>query len=335
MEQQNYSGRWLITGGLGFIGRRLTQHLLKHEGVSIKTFDNETVGQVSDYAALFNVDVKTNDPSGWSKPDSAIIRHVKGDIRNVDEVRNVIKDADYIIHLAANTGVEPSMNDPQYDMESNVVGTFNILESSRHLKNPPAIVFASSNAPLGAAELPANEKSPLRPLSPYGASKAAGEVYMSAYAESFDLRTAALRFGNVYGPGSLHKGSVVAKFIRRALAGQTLEIYGDGTQSRDFIYIDDLVRGIMLAATTANISGETFQLSPGSETTVQEITDSLTAALTARGHEAPDVRYTEKRKGDMQKNYSDVSKAKNKLGWIAEQDLTEGLGITVDWFLEQ
>jgi len=263
------------------------------------------------------------------------VRHVKGDIRDVKAVEQVIQGADYIVHLAANTGVEPSMNDPQYDMESNVVGTFNILEAARHLPNPHAIVFASSNAPLGAAELPANEKSPLRPLSPYGASKAAGEAYMSAYAESFDLRTAALRFGNVYGPGSLHKGSVVAKFIRRAVAGQPLEIYGDGTQSRDFIYIDDLVRGIMLAATTPGIAGETFQLSPGSETTVQEITDSLSEALMARGYEAPTVNYTEKRKGDMQKNYSDVSKAKNKLGWSTEQDLIEGLGVTLDWFLSK
>lgn len=333
MKKQNYSGRWLITGGLGFIGRRLTKHLLEHDGVSIKTFDNETVGQVEDYADLFDVEVITDNSSDWSLPGSKSVYHVKGDIRDSKAVEQVIKGANYIIHLAANTGVEPSMNNPQYDMESNVIGTFNILEAARHMSHPPAIVFASSNAPLGAAELPANEKSPLRPLSPYGASKAAGEVYMSAYAESFDLRTTALRFGNVYGPGSLHKGSVVAKFIRRALAGEPLEIYGDGTQSRDFIYIDDLVRGIMLAATTSGIAGETFQLSPGSETTVQEITDSLSTALTTRGYDAPSVTYTEKRKGDMQKNYSDVSKAKIKLGWSAQQDLTEGLAVTVDWFL--
>ena len=153
MKIQNYSGRWLITGGLGFIGRRLTKHLLEHDGVSIKTFDNETVGQVEDYADLFDVEVITDNSSDWSLPGSKSVYHVKGDIRDSKAVEQVIKGANYIIHLAANTGVEPSMNNPQYDMESNVIGTFNILEAARHMSHPPAIVFASSNAPLGAAEL--------------------------------------------------------------------------------------------------------------------------------------------------------------------------------------
>ena len=130
-------------------------------------------------------------------------------------------------------------------------------------------VFASSGAPVGEVKLPIHEELAPHPVSPYGASKLAGEGYCSAYYRTYGLETVALRFGNVYGPGSTHKGSVVAKFIRQALAGETLEIYGDGTQTRDFIYVDDLIKAIWQASRVPNIGGEESQIATNRETTLE------------------------------------------------------------------
>ena len=130
-------------------------------------------------------------------------------------------------------------------------------------------------APVGEANPPIHEELAPHPVSPYGASKLAGEGYCSAYYRTFGLETVVLRFGNVYGPGATHKDSVVAKFIRQALAGETLEIYGDGTQTRDFIYVEDLVKAIWQAATVSGVGGEIFQIATNRETTLHELTELL------------------------------------------------------------
>ena len=143
-----------------------------------------------------------------------------------------------------------------------------------------------------------------------------------------------LRFGNVYGPLSGHKNSVVAKFIKRALDGQPLEIYGDGSQTRDFIYIFDLVKAIRQAASVADIAGEAFQIATSQETTVGELAEALARVFEAKGLVMPEVRYSEPRLGDVMRNYSDTSKAYKRLGWRAETDLENGLPATLDWFLE-
>jgi UDP-glucose 4-epimerase len=170
-------------------------------------------------------------------------------------------------------------------------------------------------------------------VSPYGASKLAGEGYCSAYKRTFGIDTVMLRFGNVYGPGSVHKSSVVAKFVRRALAGEALEIYGDGTQTRDFIYIDDLIDAVLLAATVQGIGGEAFQIATSRETTVGEMAEKLVTSLKVVG--VPDVRLVnaEIRLGDVKRNFSDTTKAKHRLGWQAKIELDEGLHKTVSYFL--
>jgi UDP-glucose 4-epimerase len=161
----------------------------------------------------------------------------------------------------------------------------------------------------------------------------AGEGYCSAYFRSFGVETVALRFGNVYGPGSGHKNSVVAKFIRQALAGETLEIYGDGKQTRDFIYIDDLVRAIRLASTTEGVGGEIFQIASNTETTVCELAEKLLPVLADAGIEKVNLRHGSPRTGDVKRNYSDTSKAGRMLDWHSEVELAEGLKRTVEWFV--
>ena len=221
---------------------------------------------------------------------------------------------------------------PRLDMTLNVVGTFNYLEAAR-LNNVPRFVFASSGAPAGEVEPPIHEELPPHPVSPYGASKLAGEGYCSAYNKTFGIDTVILRFGNVYGPGSLHKSSVVAKFIRQAMNGETLEIYGDGSQTRDFVYIDDLINAVLRAAEVPNVGGEVFQIATNKETTVGEMAELLAKELSDAG--LPNIKLinSEKRLGDVMRNYSDTTKAREVLGWIAKTNLQEGVKKTIEYFI--
>jgi UDP-glucose 4-epimerase len=260
---------------------------------------------------------------------------VIGDIQDGDLALRAAEGADVIVHFAANTGVMPSVEDPRADCMSNVVGTLNYLEAARH-NGVGRFVFASSGGTvIGEAEPPIHEEMVAHPVAPYGASKLAGEGYCSAYFQTFGIETVALRFGNVYGPLSGHKNSVVARFIKRAKDGEILEIYGDGTQTRDFIYVDDLIRAVRLSATTDGVGGEVFQIATSAETTVQELTDKLLPALTAAGLKDVEVRKTAARRGEVRRNYADTSKARRMLGWKAEIGLDEGLRRTVDWFVRE
>jgi UDP-glucose 4-epimerase len=319
---------WLITGGCGFIGTALIRELVAEGGHAVRVLDSLTVGTRDDLAAVSNF--VEGDGSG-PFPGSGV-ELVVGDILDEGLARQVVREADVIVHLAANTGVEPSVRDPRKDCVTNVIGTLNYLEAARHA-GVGRFVFASSGAPLGEVEPPLHEELAPHPVSPYGASKLAGEGYCSAYWRTFGVETVALRFGNVYGPGSTHKGSAVARFVKRTMAGQPIEVYGDGTQTRDFIYVDDLIRAVRLAATVEGIGGEAFQIATSSETTVSELVGKLLPAMAEFGIPEPEVRRAAPRLGDVRRNYSDTTKAKEMLGWKAEVGLDEGLRRTVVYFV--
>ena len=218
-------------------------------------------------------------------------------------------------------------------MEANVVGVFNMLESAR-CHNVEKFVFASSGAPIGELESPPiHENLAPNPVSPYGASKLAGEGYCSAYFHSFGIDTISLRFGNVYGPRSKNKESVVAKFVKSALAGQRCEIYGDGSQTRDFVYSRDLVDAVIKAA-SSSIGGEVFQIASSREVTVNELADILKSKLASLGV-SMQIFNAALRVGDVRRNYSDTSKAKALLGWEAATSLDAGITLTLEYFLNQ
>ena len=325
--------KWLVTGGCGFIGTALVGDILAEGGHGVRVVDNLSVGSREDLgrAAPFT-ETTAPDPSGPKEGEA--VELVVGDILDEDLALRAASGCDVIVHLAANTGVAPSVADPRKDCVTNVIGTLNYLEAARR-RGVRRFVQASSGAPVGECTPPIHEEIPPRPVSPYGASKLAGEAYCSAYFRTFGVETVALRFGNVYGPGSGHKSSVVARFIRRALLGQPLEIYGDGRQTRDFLYIDDLVRAVRLAATAPGAAGEVFQIATAAETTVSEIVALLVPLLEARGVTGITVRHAERRPGDVTRNFSDTSKAARILGWRPETALPEGLARTVAWFLER
>lgn len=324
---------WLITGGCGFIGTAFIRSLFEEDGHSVRVVDDLSVGTREDLRVAGEfVEFSPGEvgPMGGGHPVELVV----GDILDEELALRVVEGVDAVIHLAANTGVAPSVEDPRRDCMSNVVGILNYLEAARH-SDVKRFVSASSGAAVGEVEPPLHEELASHPASPYGASKLAGEAYCSAYFRTFGVETVALRFGNVYGPLSGHKNSAVAKFIRRAMNGETLEIYGDGSQTRDFIYIGDLVRAIRRAATTEGVGGEVFQIATSHETSVNEMVELLLPALAETGMKDIEIHQTSPRLGDVMRNYSDTSKAERMLGWRSEIALEEGLRRTVEWFLER
>jgi len=322
--------KWLITGGCGFIGRALITRLLAEGGHRIRVYDNLSVGTRGDLAAVtaYGEGKVQDDPARWCEG----VELIEADILDTESALAASQGADVIVHLAANTGVAPSVEDPRADCQTNVIGTLNMLEAARHAE-VGRFVFASSGAPLGVQTPPLHEEMAPHPASPYGASKLAGEGYCSAYFHSFGVETVVLRFGNVYGEGSTRKASVVAKFIKQALAGEVLEIYGDGSQTRDFIHIGDLIRAVHTAAMRPSIGGDAFQIATSRETTVGELTKKLVVALKEEaGIDAQWVNGVS-RTGDVARNFSDTSRARKRLGWQAEMNLDDGLRQTVRFFL--
>lgn len=317
---------WLVTGGCGFIGSTLVTTLLER-GEKVRIVDNMSVGKISslprspEITAVEAVTEKFED-----------LQLVKADIRDAEAMRAVCQGADVAVHFAANTGVAPSVENPRMDCEVNVFGTLNLLEGARK-HGVRRVVMASSGAPLAGNEPPLHEEMAARPMSPYGASKLAGEGYLMAYHGSYGIEGVALRFGNVYGPGSFAKESVVAKFIKHALSGEALEIYGDGSQTRDFVFIDDLIEVVIRAALTENIGGEVFQIATSRESTVQEIAEAIAEIIAEETGTSVPVTLSAPRAGDAARSVSDVSKARDMLGYAPQTELRDGIRQTVNYFL--
>lgn len=321
---------WLITGGCGFIGLNLVKNLIEEKGHYIRIVDNFSVGTPKDLSVICEFNEIDENISPCTTQDKVDL--IMGDILDENLALRVAQNMDIIVHLAANTGVAPSVEDPRSDCLNNVIGTLNYLEAARH-NQVKRLIFASSGATIGECIPPIHEELPPHPVSPYGASKLACESYCSVYYRTYGLETVSLRFGNVYGQFSSSKNSVVAKFIKRAIDGKPLEIYGDGKQTRDFIYIDDLVEAIRLSTVSKQAAGETFQIATNKETTIRELTNNLLAILKDLGIQNVKSYNIAPLKGDVRRNYSDTSKAKRILGWEARTGIIDGLKKTSRWFL--
>ena len=323
----------LLTGGCGFIGVNLVEALLSHnKGNRIRVVDNLSVGTREDLVSIGQFCEITGEEI--ADTPSHELELLVGDVRDEPLASLACQGIDCVIHLAANTGVIPSIEDPKADCTSNVIGTLNYLDASRK-NSVKRFVFASSGAPLGEQEPPIHEEMVAHPISPYGASKLSGEAYCSAYYGSFGLETVALRFGNVYGPRSSHKGSVVAKFIRHIFADEPLTIYGDGNQTRDFVYVEDLAQAILLALEKAEIGGEVFQIATHKEHTVLEVAEALQRIAERELGKKSDIVFENERKGEVRRNFSDISKARKMLGFEPKFDLETGLERTFLWFIRE
>ena len=315
-NQKGQSETILITGGCGFIGTNLVKHLAE-KGYKIRILDNLSTGKEENLRAL--------QPRHPQLPGIDLI---VGDIRNQDVINRTVKGVAAIVHLAAHTDVVGSVENPSEDWDINVNGTLNLLEACRK-NGVERFILASSNAVLGEQPPPIDESVIPRPLSPYGASKLAGEALCSSYCHAFGLKTASLRFANCYGPYSEYKGSVIAKFIRCAMEGTPLTIYGDGNQTRDFIHVDDVCQAIYLVLTKQTLPcGEVFQIATGKETIINSLA-RLIADIA--GKDLPIIHQPE-RKGEIRRNYSNIDKARTMLGFEPKVELRAGLNDLWQWF---
>ena len=300
---------YLVTGGCGFIGVNLIPRLIE-QGARVRVLDNLSLGRREDVEPL-GVDLQI------------------GDIRDRSALTAACRGVDVVVHLAAHTRVVESLTDPQINFDVNAIGTLNVLEACRVAGIPKMIFASTGGAILGEQTPPVHEGMVPRPISPYGASKLAGEAYCSAYAGAYGLKTVALRFSNVYGPFSYHKGSVVAQFFRNLLRGEPIVIYGDGEQTRDFLYVADLVDAILLAD-KAELAGEVFQIASGRETSVRALVDAMKAMLPDRTF---DIRFEPARAGEILRNYANIEKARRMLGFDPTTRLDDGLPRTWQWFI--
>ena len=324
---------WLITGGCGFIGRNLVENLINEGGHYIRIIDNLSVGTLSDLSQVCCFGELPPKKEAFSTVAPGV-EVVVGDILDQELAVFLLEGIDVVVHLAANTGVGPSVKNPRKDCETNIIGTLNYLEAAKK-HNIKRFIFASSGAPVGECEPPIHEELPPHPVSPYGASKLAGEAYCSAYFKTFGVETVALRFGNVYGPYSSRKSSVVAQFIKNVMKKEPITIYGDGSQTRDFIFIQDLIRAIRSSASGKNIGGEIFQIATNQETTVNYVAQVVLSLFKKRG--LVDYYCIEKRSprlGDVQRNFSNTDKAKQLLNWNSTVSLEEGVEKTINWFMQ-
>jgi len=305
----------LVTGGCGFIGTNLVKHLADR-GHQVRILDNLSVGKEENLRKLQSRDSRL-----------LTVDLMIGDIRSRDVVSQAVKGMDAVVHLAAHTSVVESLENPKEDWDINVNGTLNLLEACRQTK-VDRFIFASSNAAVGEQPPPIDETKIPKPLSPYGASKLAGEALCSSYYHSFSLKTMALRFANVYGSYCDHKSSVTTRFMGWVRQGKPLIIYGDGNQTRDFICADDICQAIHLSliapdyrlANTDSYSG-VFQIASGVETSINELAEIMKEVT---GSNLQIIQESE-REGEIKRNYSDISKARAILGFEPRIKLREGL----------
>ena len=304
----------LVTGGAGFIGSHLVPQLLEL-GYSVTVLDNLSTGKLENLNGVL---------------DHPKFMFQRGDIRDKTIPNEVFERIDSIIHLAALIDVSASVADPSQNHEVNVDGTFNMLHASfKH--NVKKFVFASSTAVYGEVKtLPVQENSALHPISPYAASKVAGEAYCSAFASCFGLETIVLRFFNIYGLRSENSpySGVITKFLRKIINGEVLTIDGDGEQTRDFIHVSDVVKAVILALEHDGLKGEVFNVCTGVPTSINQ----LAAILKTVTGKNLNVKYGPARLGDIRSNYGDPAKAAKNLGFRASVDLTKGLQMLFEEF---
>jgi UDP-glucose 4-epimerase len=319
---------WLITGGCGFIGLNLVKELADEGGHEIRVVDNMSFGKADDLKYV--CEYKHTHPNNFKEP---VVELVEVDIKDKFYMNQVMEDIDYVVHLAAISGVRLSVDDPTTSFTTNVDGTFNLLEAARK-NNIKKFIFASSGAGVGDHKPPIHEDLPARPVSPYGATKLAGEGLCTSYYHSFGLETTSLRFSNVYGPFSHRKESLVAKLVKRVLDNKTFNIYGDGNQTRDFVYVDDLVNAIKLCVSTEDIGGEIYQLCTGNESSINFIIGEIIHILKKRAFDDFKLEIVEEKIGDLKTNWADNTKIYNHLGWSPQVKLDEGLENTIGWLIE-
>ncbi|MDD3149759.1 MAG: GDP-mannose 4,6-dehydratase [Candidatus Gastranaerophilales bacterium] len=307
----------MITGFEGFLGSNLTRAMLKSgakiAGLDIKTFRKDTLLTAQDYRK---------------------ITVYKGSVANYALVSRILKkhSINVIFHLAAEAIVGRSHNNPRRTFETNIAGTWEVLEAARQQGGMEAVVVASSDKAYGShKKLPYTENAPLQGRNPYDASKSCADLIAHSYAHAYGLPLAITRCGNIYGPGDFNLSRIVPDAIRCGLSAQILDIRSDGKFTRDYVYVDDIVNGYILLAEKLkklNLNGEAFNFSDENPLTVIELLNKIRKVLKGR----PDYRILNKAKYEIRHQYLDSRKARKMLGWKPATDVHKGVNNAVKWY---
>lgn len=308
--------KYLVTGAAGFIGRSIAAALLKR-GESVRGIDSFITGKRGNLAGLEGMEF------------------IEGDLTDPNQCARACKGVEVVFHEAALASVPRSVADPASTNLHCVTATLNVLVAAKEAGVRRVIYAGSSSAYGDTPTLPKHEAMLPKPISPYAVAKLAGEQYMQAFSRVYGLETVTLRYFNVFGPfqdPTSHYSGVLAIFCRRMLAGEEPTIYGDGEQSRDFTYIDNVVQGNLLAAEApaARVAGRMMNLATGSRITLNE-TFRILRELTGY---SGDPAYAEPRSGDIRDSLADIHLAGDLLGYKPVVDFREGLKRTVDWYRE-
>lgn len=297
----------LVTGGAGFIGSRLVARLLD-QGYQVRVLDNLSSGDID------------------RLPPQAEL--VKGDIRDVPLLDQALDGVTLVFHLAAMVSVIQSVQQPLEAQSINATGTLQLLEAARRA-GVRRVVQASTCAIYGDnSDLPLSESAAPRPLSPYALTKLAAEQAGQLYHSLYNLEVVALRFFNVYGPGqnpNSDYAAAIPRFLQQLRAGQTVTIFGDGLQSRDFVFLDDIVQALWVAGTANNVAGEVFNVASGEAHAIIDVAENLADALQVK----PELRFAPARAGEIRHSLGDPSRFRNQTGFLPQTRLVEGLARTV------
>jgi len=308
--------KYLITGGAGFIGSNIAEKLVE-KGEDVRILDNFSTGRRENIAPLLDK-----------------IELIEGDIRDLPTVKEAVKGIDYILHQGAIPSVPRSIASPIESNEANANGTLNLLVAARD-EGVKRMVYASSSSVYGdTPELPKKEDMRPNPLSPYAVAKLAGEHYCQVFFKIYGLETVCLRYFNVFGPRqdpTSQYAAVVPKFITAILLGKSPTIYGDGLQSRDFIYIENVICANLLATQSPEAPGKVYNMACQKRFTLLELIDVLNGILDTKIKPV----HADPKPGDVKHSVADITRAKNELGFNVEVDFKEGLKRTIDWMKNQ
>ena len=305
--------RYLVTGGAGFIGSNTVDELVRR-GHSVVVLDDLSSGKEDNLAEIRNK-----------------ITFIKGSITDIEVVRKVMHEAEYVLHLGARTSVPRSVKDPLETNKINIEGTLNVLVAAKELKVKRVVFAASSSAYGETPTLPKTEAMQPQPISPYGVTKYVGELYCQTFGRCYGLENVALRYFNVFGPrqdpGSPYSG-VLSKFCTAFLEDVQPLVFGDGEQTRDFTYVDNAVQANLLACEAPHASGKVFNVGVGGRVSLNEVLREL-ARITGKTLAA---KYEPPRDGDIRDSQADISEARETLGYDPQVSFEQGLARTFEWY---
>ncbi len=307
---------YLVTGGAGFIGSHLVEALVQ-TGARVRVLDNMSTGDAANLDAVIDR-----------------VELIEGDITDPETVRQAMRGVEVVFHQAALASVPRSVANPLATHRACVDGTLNVLLSARDSGVRRVVYAASSSAYGNSTLLPKSEHHPTAPLSPYAVAKLAGEQYCAAFSEVYRLQTVRLRYFNVFGPRQSPDSpyaAVIPLFIQALSSGKAPVIHGDGTQSRDFTYVADVVQANLLAANAPNVSGRVYNVACGRQTTLLDLVAHLNELL------GTDIvpTFTPSRPGDVKHSLADIQRARTDLGYEPTTDMAAGLRQTLAWWRQR